>query len=97
MITHDLMEAVRLADTVEAMAGDPGHIAYRAALSPVALQRDDAYVHRTTAELLQVPAVRAAFGLAAPSIPTASASSAALVGVENVGTTRSHKRKGFSC
>jgi NitT/TauT family transport system ATP-binding protein len=66
MITHDLMEAVRLADTVLFMAGAPGRIVCRFELPQPATGRDDGFVHRTTAELLQVPAVRAGFGLATP-------------------------------
>ncbi len=68
MITHDLMEAVRLADTVLVMATEPGRIVHRFTLPTPARRRDDAAVYRTTAELLQVPAVRASFGLeAAPA------------------------------
>ena len=65
MITHDLMEAVRLADTVMVMAGEPGRIVYRFKPPAPARLRDDALVHRTTAELLQASVVRAAFGLEA--------------------------------
>lgn len=67
MITHDLMEAVRLADRVLVMAGGPGRIVHRVAPPGAAATRDEALVHHTTAELLRVPAVRAAFGLNAPS------------------------------
>ena len=49
MITHDLMEAVRLADTVLVMASEPGRIVYRVDLATPALLRDDASVYRTTA------------------------------------------------
>ncbi len=63
MITHDLMEAVRLADTVLVMATDPGRIVHRHLLPAPALLRDEAEVYAGTAELLRVPAVRAAFGL----------------------------------
>jgi len=65
MITHDLMEAVRLADSVLVMASDPGRIAERIGIDTPALARDDAFIHRTTAELLQSPVVRACFGLEA--------------------------------
>ena len=65
MITHDLMEAVGLADTVLVMAADPGRIVHRLQLATPARQRSDAEVYRSTAELLQAPAVRASFGLAA--------------------------------
>lgn len=63
MITHDLMEAVRLADTVLVMASEPGRIVHHFALDHPARKRDDTFVHRTTAELLREPAVRACFGL----------------------------------
>ena len=63
MITHDLMEAVRLADTVLVMASEPGRIVHRFDLDQPARKRDDTFVHRTTAELLREPAVRACFGL----------------------------------
>lgn len=65
MITHDLMEAVRLADTVLVMASDPGRIVHRFDPPVPARLRDDAYLYQTTAALLQVPAVRASFGLSA--------------------------------
>ncbi len=75
MITHDLMEAVHLADTVLVMAADPGRIVHRIDLPLPALQRSDADVYRITAELLQVGVVRESFGLppgdAAPQVGTA--------------------------
>lgn len=63
MITHDLMEAVRLADTVLVMGSDPGRIVYRFDVPLPALARDEALVYQTTAALLQIPEVRAGFGL----------------------------------
>ncbi|MBP8285518.1 MAG: ATP-binding cassette domain-containing protein [Rhodoferax sp.] len=65
MITHDLMEAVHLADTLLVMASNPGRMAYRLDLALPARQRDDAFVHRTTAQLLAVPVVRSCFELEA--------------------------------
>ena len=63
LITHDLMEAVRLADTVLVMAAAPGRIVARYEPPGAALARDDALVYRCTAELLQHPQVRQAFDL----------------------------------
>ncbi len=69
MITHDLMEAVRLSDEILVLSPRPGRIVARFALEGVALQRDDAWVHAHTAELLAQPAVRASFGLKERSRP----------------------------
>lgn len=63
MITHDLMEAVRLSDVILVMAPEPGRIVARFALAPAAHERDEAWIHRTTAELLRRPSVRTSFGL----------------------------------
>jgi NitT/TauT family transport system ATP-binding protein len=63
MITHDLMEAVRLADTVLVMAAEPGRIVHRFDLAAPARRRDDDFVHRTTADFLRHDDVRASFGL----------------------------------
>ena len=63
MITHDLMVAVRLADTVLIMAAGPGRVVHQHTPPGPALARTDAAVYHDTAELLRVPAVRAAFGL----------------------------------
>lgn len=63
MITHDLMEAVRLADEVWVMAANPGRIVHRHVPAVPALQRDDAQVYAWTASLLQLSAVKRSFGL----------------------------------
>jgi len=63
MITHDLMEAVRLSDAILLMAPAPGRIVCRFELDVPAAQRDDAWVYRHTAELLQNAVVRDAFGM----------------------------------
>jgi len=64
MITHDLMEAVRLADRILVMAAAPGRIVSHLELGLPAVQRSDAWIYQHTAELLQLPAVRESFGLA---------------------------------
>ncbi|HNT40092.1 MAG TPA: ATP-binding cassette domain-containing protein [Rubrivivax sp.] len=63
LITHDLMEAVRLADSVLVMAPTPGRLVYRQPVAGPALARDDVAVHRLAAELLAVPVLRQAFDL----------------------------------
>ena len=73
MITHDVMEAVALADTVLVLAGAPATIRWRLDLSVPARRRDDAWVHHQTALLLAQGPVRQAFDLpplvvAAPSL-----------------------------
>lgn len=67
MITHDLMEAVRLSDRILVMASDPGRIAARFELKRPACGRDSDWVHAATAELLRRPIVRTCFGLPAPA------------------------------
>ncbi|WP_288025265.1 ATP-binding cassette domain-containing protein [Thauera sp.] len=68
MITHDLMEAVRLSDAILVMAPTPGRIVCRFELGQPAASRDDAWVYHHTAELLQTAAVRDSFGLP-PAVP----------------------------
>ncbi len=63
MITHDLMEAVRLSDAIVVMAPAPGRIVCRFELARAPAQRDDGWVYQHTAALLQTPALRASFGL----------------------------------
>ena len=69
MITHDVTEAVTLADRVLVMAANPGHFVWQMALPVPPMQRDDAWVHNHTAALLAQPVVRAAFDL--PPLRTA--------------------------
>src|SRR3546814_19276221 len=59
MITHDLMEAVRLADRILVMAAAPGRLVSHLWLYLPALQRRDAPTYQPTAEPLLLPAVRA--------------------------------------
>ena len=63
LITHDLMEAVRLADDVLVMAPGPGRIVAHYQPAGAALARTDDLVYRCAAELQQHPRVRAAFEL----------------------------------
>ncbi len=64
-ITHDLMEAMRLADRILVLAGRPGRIVYSHVCPVPAGERDLEYQYTTTAALLAVPAVAAAFRMAA--------------------------------
>lgn len=99
MITHDLMEAVRLADTVLVMASDPGRIVYRVDLATPALLRDDASVYRTTADLLQVSVVRESFGLPALHAQgqRSSTSMGMATGQQLLALVPTQRKKGFSC
>jgi len=65
MITHDLMEAVQLADRILMMVPEPGRIVHAFDLHTPQAQRDSVWVYQTTAELMQVDAVRMGFGLPA--------------------------------
>ncbi len=62
-ITHDLMEAVRLADRILVLAGSPGGIVgrYEFDLPPAA--RNDLYVNQHTAALLSDPVIIENFSL----------------------------------
>ncbi|MFT3820168.1 MAG: ATP-binding cassette domain-containing protein [Rubrivivax sp.] len=63
MITHDVQEAVRLADEVLVMAGQPGRIVHRRTIEGPAEARDDRAVLLEAGRLLEEPAVAQAFGL----------------------------------
>ena len=63
MITHDLMEAVRLCDTVYLMQTNPGQLTEKFELERPASDRSDAWVYETTAHMMSHPAVVASFGL----------------------------------
>lgn len=69
MITHDLMEAVRLADRILMMVPDPGRMVYEFTLEQPQAQRSSSWVYQTTAELMQVEQVRIGFGLAEGKLP----------------------------
>jgi len=63
MITHDMLEAVRLADRILVMAPSPGRVVAEVGLGLAPALRDDLYVHHNGALLMQNPAVRSAFDL----------------------------------
>ncbi|THF64125.1 ABC transporter ATP-binding protein [Pseudothauera rhizosphaerae] len=69
MITHDLMEAVRLADRIIMMVPAPGRLVREFVLELAREERTDAWVYRTTAELMQAEEVRIGFGLAQGELP----------------------------
>ena len=60
-VTHDLSEALRLSDEIIVMAPDPGRIVYRQQIALPVVDRDETYVFQAVGELMQVPAVDAAF------------------------------------
>ncbi len=63
MITHDLMEAVRLADNILMMAPGPGRILAEFPMNQPHHLRDDNWIYLTSAGLLQQPLVRLGFEL----------------------------------
>ena len=60
-ITHDLMEAVRLADRILVLSANPGQLVYGFRNGRPAAQRDLQYQYTTTASLLAEPEVDRAF------------------------------------
>lgn len=75
MITHDLMEAVRLATQLLVMQSKPGRIATSLKLTKPPEERNEAWVYATTAELLQHPKVRSSFELPALTATNSPSSS----------------------
>ena len=63
LVTHDLMDAVRLAHELVLMTPGPGRVLARFGLRHPLAARDDAWVYRHTALLLEHPLVRQAFDL----------------------------------
>jgi NitT/TauT family transport system ATP-binding protein len=60
-ITHDLMEAVRLADRILVLSTNPGQVIHTYCNARHADERDLEYQYATTACLLSQPAVDSAF------------------------------------
>lgn len=63
MITHDVMEAVRLADRILMMKPNPGQIVREFVLGRPHIERDDAWAYGTVGRLMQASEVREGFGL----------------------------------
>jgi NitT/TauT family transport system ATP-binding protein len=76
MITHDLMEAVRLADRVLMMAPGPGRLVREFVLAQPQAARSEAWIYQTAGELMQNREVRLGFGLAGAAAPAAALVSA---------------------
>ncbi|MDO5055969.1 MAG: ATP-binding cassette domain-containing protein [Lautropia sp.] len=81
MITHDIHEAITLADSVLVMAAAPGRLVWRIDLPRPAQQRDDDWISRHATALLAQPVVRAAFDLPPlPATPSAGPAATAFTG-----------------
>ena len=63
LVTHDLMDAVRLAHQLVLLRPEPGRVQARFRLDRPLAARDDAWVYQQTAILLAHPLVRDAFSL----------------------------------
>lgn len=63
LVTHELMEAVRLADRLLMMAPCPGRIVGEFKLERPRLARHEMWVYQATARFMEAPEVRAGFGL----------------------------------
>ncbi|PIO99323.1 ABC transporter ATP-binding protein [Pleomorphomonas carboxyditropha] len=61
LVTHDLSEAVRLADRAVVLAGRPGRIVARLAIDRPARLRDDAFVEAEIRRIAALDAIRDAF------------------------------------
>lgn len=102
MITHDLMEAVRLADRVLMMAPEPGRIVGEFRLEQPRDDRDEDWVYRTTAAFMAEPAVRGGFGLPLTTYQVGERNNVAFApearsGFESVSCCGNHSPKAHSC
>lgn len=88
MITHDILEAVRLADRILVMAPSPGRIVAEVRLGLNTGLRNDLYVHHNGAVLMRNPAVRSAFDLpwsTAVSVSSQTETDVSITPVESAG------------
>lgn len=60
-ITHDLMEAIKLSDTILLLKSDPGEIVARYAIETPQKERDDAFVFEQTKGFLEDALIREIF------------------------------------
>ena len=60
-ITHDLMEAIKLSDTILLLKSDPGEIVARYDISMSQKERDDAFVFAKTKAFLDDALIREIF------------------------------------
>lgn len=70
MITHDLMEAVRLADRIVMMVPGPGRLVGEFTLQQPHAERTDAWIYQTTAQLMAKDSIRIGFGLVEGALET---------------------------
>ncbi|WP_022964131.1 ABC transporter ATP-binding protein [Halopseudomonas pelagia] len=63
LITHDLMEAVRLADRILLMVPNPGRLVYEFVMDLPQEERTEAWIYKTTCELMETREMRIGFGL----------------------------------
>ncbi|MGP4958095.1 ABC transporter ATP-binding protein [Pseudomonas helleri] len=74
MITHDLMEAVRLADRILLMVPEPGRVIHEFTLDMPQAERSESWIHHSTGELMETWEVRIAFGLTTGELEIVTAS-----------------------
>lgn len=74
MITHDLMEAVRLADRILMMVPEPGRLLGEFVITRPHSTRTDSWIYQKTAELMANEQVRIGFGLSAGNLALNQAS-----------------------